>query len=157
MPRRLLPLFAAALMGLAGCTTVSSVPPPDTARSRPSLTPGTVVRPSVLQEPLRAPSGKSALVRTGRARPDGHRAATAPRRPGPVRVPAAAPRPRAAVPAPPPVRHPRPERRTPARRPAPRPRPASRPPAAARMRELCRQADGVADPRIVRLCHDAYG
>ncbi|WP_234335771.1 hypothetical protein [Streptomyces sp. NRRL S-1022] len=155
MPRRLLPLFAAALLGLAGCTTVSSAP--DTARSRPSLAPGAAVRPSVLQEPLRAPSGTSALVRTGRARPGEHRAATAPGRTGPVRGPVAAPRPRAAAPAAPPVRHPRPGRRTPVRRHAPRPRPAPRLPADARMRDLCRQADGVADARIVRLCHDTFG
>ncbi|MFJ4522036.1 hypothetical protein ACIP4Y_14025 [Streptomyces sp. NPDC088810] len=157
MSRRLLPLLAAALMGLAGCTTVSSVPPPDTARSRPSLAPDTVVRPSVPQEPVRAPSGKAALVRTGRAHPDKHRSAAPRRQPGPVGVPVAAPRSRAVAPAAPPVRHPRPERRPPVRRPARRPRPVPRPPAAARMRDLCRQADGVAEPPIVRLCHDTFG
>lgn len=143
-------------MGLAGCTTVSPVPPPDAARTRPSLAPGTAVRPSVLQDPVRAPSDKAALVRTGPSHPAEHRSAGAPgRRPGSVRAPAAGPRPRAVAPAAPPERHPR-RRRPPGRHPAPRPRPATRPPTAA-MRDLCRQADGVAEPRIVRLCHDTYG
>ncbi|QTD96481.1 hypothetical protein S1361_03925 [Streptomyces cyanogenus] len=145
-------------MGLAGCTTVSSVPPPDNARSRPALAPDAGARPSAHREPAGAPSGKAALVRTGGAHPDRRPSAAAPtRHPGPDRASAAAPRPRAVAPAAPPGGHHGPERRTPVRRPAPRPRPAAPPSAAARMREMCRQADGVAEPRIVRLCHDTFG
>ncbi|WP_234317280.1 hypothetical protein [Streptomyces sp. NRRL WC-3744] len=154
MPRRLLPLLVAALVTVAGCTTVSSVPPPDAARPRRSLAPDTAVRPSVLQEPVAAPSGYAALVRTGH----GPRSSAGPRRghrTGPGPVPASPPR--AVAPAAPPVRHPRPEHRTPVRRPVRRPRPASRPPAAVRMRDLCRQADGVTTPEIARLCHDTFG
>ncbi|WP_229896025.1 hypothetical protein [Streptomyces cinerochromogenes] len=155
MPRRLLPLLAAALMGLAGCTTVSSAPAPDAAHPRQSLAPATAVRPSVLQEPLREPSGKAALVRTGHAHRNRPGPAAAPRRnPGPGRAPVSAPPRRAAAP---PARHPRPERRPPARRPAPRPRPAPRKPPTDQMRALCRQADGVAAPGIVKLCHDTFG
>ncbi|KMS88337.1 hypothetical protein ACZ91_26685 [Streptomyces regensis] len=135
-------------MTVAGCTTVSSVPPPDAARPRRSLAPDTAVRPSVLQEPVAAPSGYAALVRTGHGPRRSHRT-------GPGPVPAAPPR--AVAPAAPPVRHPRPEHRTPVRRPVRRPRPASRPPAAVRMRDLCRQADGVTTPEIARLCHDTFG
>ncbi|MET8563692.1 hypothetical protein ABZV75_25060 [Streptomyces flaveolus] len=150
MPRRLLPLLVAALVTVAGCTTVSSGPPPETARPRRSLVADTAVRPSVVQEPVAVPSGYAALVRTGH----GPRSSAGPRRrPGPV--PAAPPR--AVAPAAPPVRHPRPERRTPVRRPVRRPRPAFRPPAAVRMRDLCRQAEGVTTPEIARLCHDTFG
>ncbi|MFG3009731.1 hypothetical protein ACGFZB_04600 [Streptomyces cinerochromogenes] len=160
MPRRLLPLLAAALMGLAGCTTVSSAPAPapDAARPRQSLAPDTAVRPSVIQEPLREPSGKAALVRTGHAHRNRPGPGAAPRRnPGAGRAPVPAPPPRAVTPAAPPARHPRPERRPPVRRPAPRPRPAPRQPPTDHMRELCRQADGVAAPGIVKLCHDTFG
>ncbi|MEW2288127.1 hypothetical protein [Streptomyces sp. NPDC047841] len=152
MPRRLLPLLVAALVTVAGCATVDPVP--DTARPRRSLAPDTVVRPSVLQEPVRAPSGHAALVRTGH----GPRSSAGPRRnPGTGRVPVPAAPPRAVAPAAPPVRRPRPERRGPVRHPVRRPRPASRPPAAVRMRDLCRQADGVTTPEIARLCHDTFG
>ncbi|MGV9757930.1 hypothetical protein ACWDUC_19175 [Streptomyces tricolor] len=158
MSRRLLPLLAAALMSVAGCTTVSSAPAPDAARPRHSLAPGTAVRPSVLQEPVREPHGQAALVRTGHAHREKPGATAPPRRaPGPVRRPVPAAPPRAAAPAAPPARRPRPEHRPPARHPAPRPRPASRPPAAVHMRDLCRRADGVAAPEIVRLCRDAWG
>ncbi|MDN3262111.1 hypothetical protein QWJ26_20305, partial [Streptomyces sp. CSDS2] len=54
-----------------------------------------------------------------------------------------------------PAPQPRAKRRPPAR-PAPRPRTASHPPAVV-MRDLCRRADGVAAPEIVRLCRETYG
>ncbi|WP_225811209.1 hypothetical protein [Streptomyces spinosus] len=153
MPRRLLPLLVAALVTVAGCTTVDPGPAPDAARPRRSLAPGTVVRPPVPQEPVRVPSGHAALVRTGH----GPRSSAGARRnPGTGRVPAPAAPPRAVAPAAPPVRHPRPERRRPVRHPDRRPRPVSRPPAV-RMRDLCRQADGVTAPEIARLCHDTFG
>ncbi|WP_258056011.1 hypothetical protein [Streptomyces sp. Ru62] len=154
MPRRLLPLLVAALVTVAGCTTVSSAPGPDAARPRRSPAPDTVVRPPVLQEPAEVPSGHAALVRTG----PGPRSSAGPRRrPATGRQPVPAAPPRAVVPAAPPVRRPRPERRAPVRGPVRRPRPASRPPAAVRMRDLCRQADGVTTPEIARLCHDTFG
>ncbi|MFE1198920.1 hypothetical protein ACFW6E_40345 [Streptomyces olivaceoviridis] len=154
MPRRLLPLLVAALVTVAGCTTVSSGPVPDAARPRRSLAPDAVVRPPVPQEPAGTPSGDAALVRTGH----GPRSSAGPRRStGTGRAPVPAAPPRAVAPAAPPVRHPRPARRTPVRHPVRRPRPASRPPAAVRMRDLCRQADGVTTPEIARLCHDMFG
>ncbi|MEV5387626.1 hypothetical protein [Streptomyces sp. NPDC052721] len=154
MPRRLLPLLVAALVTVAGCTTVSSDPLPDAARPRRSLAPDTVVRPSVVHEPVAAPSGHAALVRTGH----GPRSSAGPRRSsGTGRGPVSAAPPRAVAPAAPPVRHPRPERRSPVRHPVRRPRPASWPPAAAHMRDLCRQADGVTTPEVARLCHDTFG
>ncbi|MEW2515199.1 hypothetical protein [Streptomyces sp. NPDC046870] len=154
MPRRLLPLLVAALVTVAGCTSVDPGPAPGAARARRTLAPGTAVRPSVLQEPVRTPSGYAALVRTGH----GPRASAGPRRnPGTGRAPVPAVPPRVVAPAAPPVRHPRPERRRPVRHPDRRPRPASRPPAAVRMRDLCRQADGVTAPEIARLCHDTFG
>ncbi|WP_237547088.1 hypothetical protein, partial [Streptomyces sp. SID161] len=68
MPRRLLPLLVAALVCLAGCTTVSSRPTPGSAPPR-----DVAVRPSVLTaSPIEA-SARTALVRTGhghRPRPD---------------------------------------------------------------------------------------
>ncbi|MEU6666876.1 hypothetical protein [Streptomyces sp. NPDC046727] len=158
MPRRLLPLLLAALVSVAGCTTVSSAPAPDTAPSRRPLAPEPAVRPSVLQDPVREPSARAALVRTGHKQPKESDSAAAPRRslqPGRRPVPAVPPR--AAAPAAPPVRHARPERRPPVRHPAPRPRPASRPPVAVGMPDLCRQADGVAAVAIVQLCQDSFG
>ncbi|MFF8999810.1 hypothetical protein ACF1GW_14740 [Streptomyces achromogenes] len=154
MPRRLLPLVvAAALVSVAGCTTVDPVPRPGAAGSRSALPPDTAARPSVLRAPVSEPATGVALVRTGDRHPD---------RPGPearTRGPAsgggpapAAPRTTPAAPAP----RPRAERHSPVRHRAPRPRTASRPPAAV-MRDLCRRADGVAASEIVRLCRETYG
>ncbi|WP_405445638.1 hypothetical protein OG350_05050 [Streptomyces achromogenes] len=153
MPRRLLPLVVAALVSVAGCTTVDPVPHPGAAGSRRALPPDTAERPSVLRAPVSEPATGAALVRTGDRQPD---------RPGPqarTRGPAsgggpasAAPRTAPAAPATPP----RAERRSPVRHPAPRPRTASRPPTAV-MRDLCRRADGVAASEIVRLCRESYG
>ncbi|WP_307787266.1 MULTISPECIES: hypothetical protein [Streptomyces] len=153
MSRRLLPLLVAALMSVAGCTTVSSRPTPGAAPERHPA-----ARPSVLQAPPREPSARAALVRTGHGRPAGHgTAAEHTRNPGPGRRRVPATPPRAQAPAAPPVLRHRPERPPVRRRPAPRPRPASRRPAVTHMRDLCRQADGVAAPEIARLCHDTYG
>ncbi|MFF8732390.1 hypothetical protein ACF073_38910 [Streptomyces sp. NPDC015171] len=156
MPRRLLPLLVAALISAAGCTTVSSAPAPGPAPRSPAA--GPVVRPTVLRAPVKEPSAYAALVRTGRDRPAGPAEPAAPgrgRRPAPALVPPAPSR--AAAPAAPPVRHPRPERRTPVRRPAQRRGPAARPAATLTMRDLCGQADGLAAPGVVQLCHDAFG
>ncbi|WP_245231998.1 hypothetical protein [Streptomyces lavenduligriseus] len=120
MPRRLLPLVVAALVSVAGCTTVNPAPQPGAAGSRRALPPDAETRPSALRAPVGAPP--------------------------------AAPRPPPAAPAP----QPRAKRRPPVRHQAPRPRTASRPPAAV-MRDLCRRADGVAAPEIVRLCRETYG
>ncbi|MFC5654794.1 hypothetical protein [Streptomyces nogalater] len=154
MPRRLLPLVVAVLVSVAGCTTVNPAPHPGAAGSRRALPPDAPGRPSVLQVPVSEPATEEALVRTGDGRPD--RPAPAARTPAPAfgggPAPAAPGRVTPAVPAP----LPRAERRAPARHPAPHRRTASRPPAAV-MRDLCRQADGVAAPEIVRLCHETYG
>lgn len=141
-------------MSVAGCTTVSSAQAPDTARSRRFLVPDAAVRPSVLTAPVSEPAGHAALVRTGPERTHRPRPAAAPRRgPVPVRAARLVPPPRTAAPAAPPVRHPRPQRRPPARHPVPRPRPT----ATVGMRDVCREADGVAAPEIVQLCHDVFG
>ncbi|WP_225827453.1 hypothetical protein [Streptomyces naphthomycinicus] len=163
MPRRFLPLLV-VLVSVAGCTVVSSAPTPESVPVRRSPVPETAARPSVLQDPVREPSARAALVRTGQGHTHESGAASVSRhgaRPGRGPVPAPPPR-RAAAAAPPvrsprPARHTRPGHRPPAHRQAPRARPASRPPAAISMRDLCRQADGVAVPELVRLCHAGFG
>ncbi|MFF4710535.1 hypothetical protein ACFY2V_03880 [Streptomyces eurythermus] len=153
MPRRLLPLVVAALVSVAGCTTVNPAPRPKAAGSRHALPPDAEARPSPLRAPVSEPGTGAALVRTG----DRHSG-----RPGPASRtrgsasgggPApAAPRTTPAAPAP----RPRAERHPAVRRPVPGPRTVSRPPAAV-MRDLCRRADGVAAPGVVRLCRETYG
>ncbi|MEV4336874.1 hypothetical protein [Streptomyces sp. NPDC049590] len=154
MPRRLLPLVIAALVSVAGCTIVNPGSHPAPAGSRRALPSGAAAGPSVLRAPVSDPATGAALVRTGDKRPG--RPGPAARTPGPAsaRGPAAAGSSRAAPSAPAP--HPRAKRRSPVRHPVPRPRTASRPPTAV-MRDLCRRADGVAAPEIVRLCRETYG
>ncbi|MFF5327928.1 hypothetical protein [Streptomyces rubradiris] len=152
MPRRLLPLVVAALVSVAGCTTVDPAPHPGAAGSRRALPPDAAARPSVPRTPASEPAAGAALVRTGDGPPG--RPGPAARTRGPVSGGGPAPAvPRTAPAAPAP--QPRAKRRPPAG-PAPRPRTASRPPAAV-MRDLCRRADGVAAPEIVRLCRETYG
>ncbi|MFF7091136.1 hypothetical protein ACFY9A_01910 [Streptomyces rubradiris] len=153
MPRRLLPLVVAALVSVAGCTTVDPAPHPGAAGSRRPLPPDAAARPSALRAPVSEPDTGAALVRTGDGHP-GRPPGTAARTRGPASGGGPAPAaPRTAPDAPAP--QPRGKRRPPAH-PAPRPRTASRPPAVV-MRDLCRRADGVAAPEIVRLCHETYG
>ncbi|MFF1403921.1 hypothetical protein [Streptomyces sp. NPDC058294] len=162
MSRRLLPLLVAALVSVAGCTTVRPGALPDPARSQRPFAPDAAAAPSAVRAPLSPPSGPAALVRTGPGHREAHAPAAAPERkaaPGsrtaPVRgaMPAV---PRRAWPTAPRAHHPRPWRRSPVRHPAPRPRHVHRPPME-RMRDVCRRADGVAAPDIVRLCHATYG
>ncbi|MFH9673029.1 hypothetical protein ACH4L5_12295 [Streptomyces sp. NPDC017405] len=150
MPRRLLPLLVAALVSVAGCTTVSPAAPPD-AGARRAQTSGPAATPSGLPAPVRESRSGAALVRTGHGGPD--RAARPPRDSASHDRPAPAGPPRATIPAAPRARAERPERRAPVRQRLPRPRPS----AAARMRDLCRRADGMASPAIVRLCRDTFG
>ncbi|MEU2222964.1 hypothetical protein [Streptomyces sp. NPDC018347] len=152
MSPRLLPLLLAALVSVAGCTTVTPGSPPDAAGT--ALPADATVRAPAPRSPAHEPSPRTALVRTGHGHPD---------RPGPTASrgaasgagPGRAAPPRSTGPAAPPSRHP--ERRSPAGRPAHRARPASRPSGADRMSDLCRQADRMAAPKLARLCHDTYG
>ncbi|MGW8697937.1 hypothetical protein ACWGOK_13590 [Streptomyces eurythermus] len=153
MPRRLLPLVVAALVSVAGCTTVNPAPQPGAAGSRRPLPPDAETRPSALRAPVSEPATGAALVRTGDRHSDRPGPAARTRESASGGGPApAAPRTTPAAPAP----QPRAKRRPPVRHQAPRPRTASRPPAAV-MRDLCRRADGVAAPEIVRLCRETYG
>ncbi|MFJ7151460.1 hypothetical protein ACIQVT_25250 [Streptomyces sp. NPDC100445] len=161
MPRRLLPLLLAALVSVAGCTTVRPGALPDAARSQRPFAPDAAVTSSALDVPLSPPTGPAALVRTGPGHGKEHAPAAAPERSGAPRgdsaparvvVPAAPHRVRPA----PRAHRPHPRRRAAVRHRAPHFRPAHRPPTE-RMRELCRRADGVAAPDVVRLCHATYG
>ncbi|MFH9401150.1 hypothetical protein [Streptomyces sp. NPDC017638] len=152
MPRRLLPLVVAALVSVAGCTTVTPGPDPAPAGSRRALPPNAPAVPSVLRAPAGDPADRAALVRTGKGHPDRPGPAARTRGPASGAPASAAPPPAAA----PPARAPRAEHRPSGRHPAPRPRTVSRPPAAV-MRDLCRRADGVAAPEVVRLCRKTYG
>ncbi|MBL1084536.1 hypothetical protein JK359_21635 [Streptomyces actinomycinicus] len=146
-------------MSVAGCTTVPSGPVPDPDPAHRSSAPVPEVTAPVVPAPAAVPSGTAVLVRTGAGHPEERRPGAVPGRgvePGHRAAPAAPPRASAPAASARAARHPHPPSRPHGRRPAPRPRPAPRTPATG-MRDLCRRADGVAAPDIVRLCHDTFG
>ncbi|GGW60067.1 hypothetical protein GCM10010503_41640 [Streptomyces lucensis JCM 4490] len=159
-------LLFLALLGVTGCTDVTPGSP--TADGRPPGVRGPLAPDGPLptaSAPTAPPSAHSALVRTGPDRPErtakaGHTHRR--RTPATARQPqAAGPRPRPAPPS-----RPGPQRRAhphkdshpgtrhravpalPVRPPQPYPQ---------QMRRLCHSADGVADPDIAGLCHQAWG
>jgi hypothetical protein len=173
---RFLPLLFLLALGASGCTTVAPAPlGVHDHRPVPRASFGASTAPP-MRAPAHQPSGHSALVRTRRhleparqrpqVRPEQRgRAPVAPPRdsaaPGGSAPRLAARRPAAQPPAPGRAERPAPRERPrhvrPPSRPEPRPKPVPPQPDADRMRELCRQAEGIAAPGVVNLCHSHFG
>jgi hypothetical protein len=163
VPRRLVSVLVLLALGAPGCTTVApdSVVVDDLRPASPA--PVRASGPAPERVTAHQPSGHSALVRTRRhLEPARHQPEVGPERQR--RTPPASPHdtaPRPAVPPPglPNAERPRPQPQytRPSSRPAPRPRPVRPQPGPDQMRDLCRQAEGVAAPGVVSLCHQHFG
>ncbi|MCX5426125.1 DUF6884 domain-containing protein [Streptomyces sp. NBC_00078] len=164
---RMRPMIAAASVALVllstGCVSVAPQGP------TPRLSPAAAPRPAPSSESVTQAPAREELVRVGSApssppaRPKRTAAtppeesAAAPHSPGRPAVAPVVPR-RAYRPEPPrrvrPAAPPRREVRPPVRRPAPVRRPST---GGYGMADVCRSAQGVADPSLVALCGSAYG
>lgn len=151
MPRRIVPLLLAVVLGATGCTSVAPSMRPPT----PSLAPAGHPSPAPVEWPPVQPPARAELApaeldtkptKEKSAKPD------APNRSADD-GPSSPPR-RRYVPPDPPRRAPAPDRKPEHSRPQPSPSP---PRPSYGMRSVCAASDGVAAPYVTALCRDAFG